>query len=650
MSEESPQKPGLATRLGAGLRDAHRRDPLRFRVRAALALVLVLLLARLAFGPDPFSDGIAGRLAEGKSLEPRYYAETWTFWASLFDAVLVVGLLAASRWFLRDAPLPPAPRPPKPPRAFVGLLALAALLAGALAAPRLDHSLWDDEAYTVRHAVDGGYRMKKSGELTFDRVKLRDTLWFYRMPNNHVPFSLSARASVATWRAVARPETRFVSERAFRLPAWLAGMGAVAAFGWLLLRLGSPAAGLLAAFLLALHPWHMKYLSEGRGYSMAMLWIALYLLATLRVLEHGSWRRWLGYGAAQFMLMWTYPAAVYMLLLANLAVGVALLRRDESPARAAALWRWLVVGVVGGGLWVLLMAPNLAQLPAYLAGGYDMDLGGMFLRNTLSSLWIGMPYALGSTGANYEELRRLLAASPVLLPSAIAATIGLAALGAARVLRTGGDRALVGALLILYLPLTYGITWLRQDVVFPWYFVVGVPALASLVALGATWPLEAARHPGARAAAAAACVALLLGQAWLTQPPRLLLWERALEPERDSVLRARPSLDPDDPANARVLTTSFYRGPDYYDPLGTYVGTPEEMRVLMRESDRTGHPLYVNVGRPSLTVKNPAMHDMVVEGSDFELLETYWGSGPRGARRLYRYVGSTSSALPESGD
>ncbi len=51
-----------------------------------------------------------------------------------------------------------------------------------------------------------------------------------------------------------------------RVPTLLVGMLSVAAVAWLLLECGFPLAGAIAAFLLALHPWHLRYATEARGY------------------------------------------------------------------------------------------------------------------------------------------------------------------------------------------------------------------------------------------------------------------------------------------------------------------------------------------------------------------------------------------------
>ena len=62
-----------------------------------------------------------------------------------------------------------------------------------------------------------------------------------------------------------------------RIPAWLGGVGAVCMLGVLLRRVISPLAGVLAAWLFALHPWHIRFASEARGYSLMLCIIPIVL-------------------------------------------------------------------------------------------------------------------------------------------------------------------------------------------------------------------------------------------------------------------------------------------------------------------------------------------------------------------------------------
>jgi hypothetical protein len=88
------------------------------------------------------------------------------------------------------------------------------------------------------------------------------------MPNNHVPFTILSRLTLAGWRAVARPELRFVKEEVFRLPAYVAGLASLALVAIFLRRLGFWLPGICAAWLLALHCTRGCFVTRPRGGDM----------------------------------------------------------------------------------------------------------------------------------------------------------------------------------------------------------------------------------------------------------------------------------------------------------------------------------------------------------------------------------------------
>ena len=179
-----------------------------FRVAALLAGVALLLVVRLIVGDNPWEGGIAERLGEGKHLRPVDFARTYGWWSAALNLPLCLGLLATRRhWFTRSEPRESISlRPPDamPRRLVVATLAAVVVLA-LLGLPRLGHSFWDDEEYSVRVAIDGAYFQGLDDQLDFDDVRWRDTLWHYHKPSNHVPQSILSRLALGVWRSAARP-------------------------------------------------------------------------------------------------------------------------------------------------------------------------------------------------------------------------------------------------------------------------------------------------------------------------------------------------------------------------------------------------------------------------------------------------------------
>ena len=606
-----------------------------------LVALLVALVAYLVFGDHPWDGGIAARLAEGKALRPKDYAATWGWWAALGNAAALAALLATRRSWLRLEPAPLVPslaRPAPPAHWQVGLVLAAMLALAGLAAPRLGYGLWDDELRTVRTAVAGVYLAQEGGALRFHRVSWRDTLWVYS-PNNHVAYSVLARLSSAAWRAVLGAPDRRAPERALRLPALVFGMASVASAFLLLWRLGYPNEGVLVAWILVLHPWVLRYASEARGYSLAMTLATATAALLVAALHRGTWRRWLLFGAAQLLLLWTFPGAVAHVTILNLAALAALFQLHRgTPALRTQLARWLLANVAGAMVFLQLMLPNFARLPDYLVSERrSIDLP--FVQSTLSHFFAGMTWSWGRRAAPaFPELARLAAAHPGAIWVAIVATAALLALGTARLVAARGVRAALAAVLILPASVTLALAWLRGHRLYAWHLSFGLPGLACLVALGLGALAEVRPRRLSAPLAAALALGYLAALAWWTAEPRAALRSRAFQPDRDSVALTRPP-DLFAPEQAGILTASFSSTePSYYDPFVRKIHEPEELDDLMREADARGRPFFVNLARLDLVARrDPLLLARVRQSELFEEVAALDGFEPRYTRHVYRY-------------
>ena len=153
-----------------------------------------------------------------------------------------------------------------------------------------------------------------------------DTLFYYRKPTNHVLYSVAARASLGVWRAATGAAPQSWDAFALRFPAYAAALLSVFGLGLLVFHLGFPRAAAAAAFLLAIHPWHIRYGADGRGYAFMVLLAIVAAAFLLRGLRRGGWTAWLGYAAAQLAMLWVHPLALYF----PLAVGAAGSRASPS--------------------------------------------------------------------------------------------------------------------------------------------------------------------------------------------------------------------------------------------------------------------------------------------------------------------------------
>jgi hypothetical protein len=432
-----------------------------------------------------------------------------------------------------------------------------------------------------------------------------------------------------------------VDDFVVRLPAFLFGMASLASLAYFLWRMGFPWAGVFGAWFLALHPWHLRYASEARGYSLVFTLIPLVWAVLLDALHHGTWRRWAAFGGVQFVLLWAFPAAIHLLALTNLLALGAILTRHRGEARAQQRARWLTVNLFGAMLWALLMAGNVAQLIEWLERKGARDLGSRFIKTVLAYLLSGMPWTHRRHGLDpvYPELADLAARAPWLFYAAVAATAALLLLGTLRLLRGEGYRRWVALLLLAPGPLTWYVAYAGGQHTHPWYLVYVLPSLAALVGLGATSALRWARPPALAAALTVAlCGAYLAGLVGWTGPPRSALRTRSVQPYKESVLLTRGTLDPFDTGQDEALTVSFSDPPDYYDPRVRVVETTDELLDWLERADREGRPLYVNLGRLRRVAKSHPELVALVEREDlFELVAFLPGFEPLMSRKISRY-------------
>jgi hypothetical protein len=594
------------------------RDPVRL-ARGALALVLAGLVAGLLLAPKPWQvPGGPELFAARRPLEATIAIGLW--WAAALNAVLCCGLLAGARLWARALPDRLPLRTAPAPRGFFVLLALAALLAGALRWPLAHSGLWHDEAWSVRNVIVGQVRVPKSApdQLAVHLASWRDTLWYYEKPVNHPLYSVAARGSMAVWRGFAgRPAAAF-DEFALRAPAWIAAMLAVVALGALLRDWGLPRAGLAAAALLAIHPWYIRYGADGRGYAQLVLLAVLALFALARALRTDRARWWVLYGASAFGLLWTHLFASHFVLA---LAGSALLAASTSTPGARAVRAARVVAVHALALMGLLQvfAPNLLQAAAWTEGR-DRLLGRT--SSPLSADSLSHQWALVATGVDvsepdvperrpgaYPTLRDAAEAQPLVMPVVFVALPLLVVAGLARLVRRGGPEGWLALGLAAAVPTALVVDALQRGVWYPRFGIYGLPAFAAFTAIGLEGLLLLATRdrPRARRLAPPLGLALFLVgfQAFVAPETKVLLtrphapsrevmrlFESGLGAESDTALRSAFGM-----ITGKILLRT-------YDPrLRVAEGGPELVE-LTRDAAAAGRPLYVVYGRPASNRKH----------------------------------------------
>lgn len=552
------------------------------RWRIAFAAIAAALVAWLIAGDKPWNLGPA----ENWRLKEILRFFSWS--GGAFDLAVILVLAAICPWWSTPLPRRPLNIPPAFPW-FRRLVFLAMALAAFQAVQRLDFSLWDDEELSARYSTVGKFKAKPGEIPRFDPVRWDETFFDYRTPNNHILHSILSRASVDIWRAITKPKGLPFSESALRLPAFVFGILAVAAIAWFLKDAGFAAAGVIAAFLLALHPWHLRYASEARGYSIVVCLVPVLFVCWRRAIAGGSWKWWAAFAATEFALIYTYPGTLFPLIVLNvLALPALFLIWRENFL--AALGRWFCVNTLAALTALPLMLPLMPQAKAYFdfEGAKGALVGWPWIQSALSHLLSGAPW---KGGAGYPALGVLFSQQPLPVSLLIGFAILLLALGAVRFGRGGWTKAALAFILVTPL-LTFFLARARSIFIYEAYIIYALPGIVALIAVGIAWIGELARHRGATPIIA---FVFVLGYFVATHPLRSDLCHHPLQQIRESVLASRGSLDPKDTA---ILTGSFCIPPYLYDASMVRADSADEFIALLRRADAENRPLYINIGMP----------------------------------------------------
>jgi len=618
------------------------------RVRLLLGVGLLALLGWLAGPLRPgMLHGSPTLLPQaGQSHIHTILVAFW--WAAAVNAGLCALLLATSGlWMRRPSLVPSALRQrPRLGRGAVLLVVAAMLLAGALRWPLAHGSLWWDEAWNIRNTVVGKLDVvpDEPERIVFRPASWLRTLWYYHSPANHAGFTVPARISTDLWRTATGAEPAAFDEFAYRLPAYLAAIGAVAMIAVLVAALGFPSAGVAAAFLLALHPLHVRYGADGRGYSLVVLLTLAGGWLLLHALRDGRWRWWLAYGASQCWLLWTFPLGVYVPLAFGLAglAAIALDRERSANDRAILAARFAVANVLAAMAFLQLMAPNLAQAAAFEKEWHDAGRLDLFW---LQRFWVMMASGLQLRGPRepdvwFPTLAALEEVRPVLRAVVYGVLPLSALLGLARALRLGSlhERAVWLGLLA-----PIGLFFLHRELqnffILPRFVIFALPALVCLPAVGVEGALVFLARGRPRLVGLGLGLALA-GFAALVAPALGVLSANPASPSRELValLDALESS-----TRGGILRAGLGLGgdaPRVYDPRIVEVERPEQLEALCERARSEGQPLYVFYAYGTVNQKRlPGLFIWVRDPLYFEPVARLDGIDHDMVIRVRRYTG-----------
>lgn len=611
--------------------------------------VLVLLAGFLVWAPKPWDSGVSAALADGDELRPKHYVVSGLWVAAWLNIAIVAGVASLGPWLFRSLPeeMPSVPEVPGD-RRIRGLLPLillvAAVVGGVIQAPRLSHSLWGDEEYTAKRYVVGYYRRDSDEGLELKEPEWIWTAWdFRRGPSNHQLFSILSRISHSFHEPSGDPEEPYFSEVLIRLPSFLASLGTIFMVGWLAALFGGVRAGAIAALLLAVHPWFIRYGPEARGYGLMMMLLALGLVLFYKAVIGGRWRHWMAFGVVEFLVFISYLGSLHFILLLNLS-GLLLVAFGQR--RKAARWpqigRFVVANTTAAALVIMMIAPTIEPTRQWLARTTEASAFGA--APDLS--WVidaACELATGLTWFSWDASNPLalhLADKPLLLTvPLLALSVLFLIMGALRLCVKSKVTALMVPVMLLPAPAMVIHAKLGGSFMFSWYLLVALPAVVVLIALGIDW-LGNSLWSGRKAMSVAITVAVVfMALLAVTTWDRVhLLRTQSVEPSYETVALTRNILNPADPAiDEGVVTVGFSMWSQAYDPAARQVRNADELRSVMAQARVEGKELYVNFGQYGLAKQNVGdIMEMIEDESLFEPIAILPGLWQPCTRWVYR--------------
>ena len=344
------------------------------KLRAVHIVLLILLAAELAlliFGPQSRDHlpEIAKAAASGHKTDWWDDAAMGVRYAAWINAGLIGALLLTSKWWARGiATTENGNRKSEigNPRWFWPALIAAAAFCLVLRLPLAGKSLWWDEAWVIMQASHGKWTpdKKHEGQLKFTAHDWKRCAWYYQKPTNHAPMSLLQKTSITAWQKLTGAKREEFSDLSARVPALVASCLAVVLLGLLLRTWGRPGAGIAAAFLLAIHPWYIRYGVDARAYALVVPLCISGMFAVTRIVERNGRKiwPWAWWAMTEFLWLWAYPNAVLEISALNICLAILLWRQYANQQDCwTAMFRLTATNGFAAMCFIQMFLPNLMQ-------------------------------------------------------------------------------------------------------------------------------------------------------------------------------------------------------------------------------------------------------------------------------------------------
>ena len=483
------------------------RTPHFWFVAAGVVFVTVawIILRKME---HPWEGLTAKRLRQDRPWRPEDFGRVYGFWFGLGATILTGCTVIASRWWWKSAH--PTSGPSRNAAEWSlrnlgrsGWMVLILIVAGAawLRAPHLDRFILRDEQDTLRYQIHGYHEQdRETGKLEFEAMTWADAAFGNRYGNNPVLMTVISRAVLETWWRFADAPRDHYNAVLIRLPGFLAGLLSLVATVWCVMGFSPRRVALIAAVIAAIHPLHIDYSIQARGYAYVLLGVPLALGGAIRALQWGRWRDWIALVGGSAITLYAYLGGLFLIGPLVLTVFAILAWRWRT-SRGDLATRPLVVRDT-----VRLLVTGLIGVPIYLTFAVPPLMSFMTTRETFPPMfavnwtwWVALwtDYAggrifhvdtdpvTGNPAPIAEAFDTLVRPEPLVWIGMII-VVPIAVLGAFRLWKesSASTRALMAVGLISPFVQIFAHFFVTHMVLFAYYFIYWLTPLIGIAALG----------------------------------------------------------------------------------------------------------------------------------------------------------------------
>lgn len=601
-----------------------------------LGLISLLLLIFLIRTGKEWAAALPDLSTKDLKISTASYVHAGLWWAGCINAVLCAVLALTARWWAGNVTKPAWSLGLKSTAgalsqkgwiAFIFILAAA----GALRWARMDLSFYNDEAHTFRRYIAGQNMPQTNGRIKWRQVTWLETAWLNKIGNNSPPFTLLSRLSYEGWRKTSGASPGDVNETAVRLPAWVAGMTSLALLFFIIRRLlpQSTACYWLLLFA-ALHPWHLRYSTEARGYGLMLLGITACFYFLLRAAKDGKWRWWLGMGVAQFFTVWSFSGILFFFIAFNgLLLLWVMVRLLKTGGHITALFRPLFSMLIGAMMTLQLSLPSVIQLAVSLRDNAAVRgvMGMAWWQDVAGGLLAGIRWVDNDvTNPQNLAMSRILSATPWIW-LLLLLSLFILGLGMLRLLKTSAAARII----IVSAPLAIFSGWLllrfQEKYLHVWYVLYALPGLFLAWAAGASQLVAGMKNTATQKLVTA--VLVLSTTAWAC-----LDWH-LLHHSKENI-RGLAEAIPDD-----AIFGSLFSDVDIYYPSVEVLKGKADVERLIAKAREQRKPLYLSFAHLSQDAAMVEIYDRISRQTDFQLVQHVYGlDEAQFTHHLYRWTDS----------